>query len=395
MGFRRLLYMSEHPPSTVGGQPLIIRQLLLGHGMDHLHVMCDARLYRASTLVAGSFLPCPHTPIRNAGGGLELRPRRVFTVLADTANLLRIGTIVRTAERLVTEHGVEAIFTVPWRCDFALAAYRLSLSTGLPLYVFETDDWTAMNPSSIPGLLVRRHHGELLRHAEKVWVTSPAMVERHQKRFGVDAEFLFHYIDAEAYVQAGAERARLSDPGTLRIVYTGAINAMFFDTMERICEQINTGIEVAGRRVRLDVYGSGMPTSFQGRYVHYRGLVSSEAIPAVLANADVTLIAVTFATDSNLVDLIRTSLFTKTVDYLAASRPVIVVSPPDSAEVRYFGDVATVVDSPDPARFVQALARIARDDEAVAEQCARGLEFVRDRHSLQRRDEVFLRHFAA
>ena len=392
---KRLLYMSEHPPSSVGGQPLIVNKLLRDYDMERLDVLCDKRFHRADPLVRGTFLPCRHTVVPNAEGATNLRPRRVFAPLGENVNLLRVGPIMRAAQHIVSTHGIDAILTVPWRCEFALAAYRLSVATGLPLYVFETHDWGAMNARFMAGRLVRRNQTQLLRHATKLWVTSPAMAERYRECFGVEGEFLFHYLDAEPYARASAARERLSEPGILRLMYTGAINDMFFDTMLQICRQIHAGLDIDRRGVELDVYGSALPAAFRGPHVHYRGLVASDAIPAVLAAADVTLIAVTFDPGSDLVDLVRTSLYTKTVDYLAANRPVLIVSPSYAAEVRYFGDVATVVDEPDADRIVSALAALARDDEAVARQCERGLEFVRAHHSLARRDEVFLRHFAA
>jgi glycosyltransferase involved in cell wall biosynthesis len=393
MEFKRLLYMSELPPSTAGGQPLIVTKLLRDYDMDRLDILCDARQHRVEPLVSDTFLPCRHTTIRNAERHTALRPRRAFGLLGDNLNLLRIGTIVRAAKRIIAARKVEAMFTVPWRCDFALAAYRTSLDTGLPLYVFETDDWYAMNRRPFTGQVVKRYQGPLLRRATKLWVTSPSMADRYREQFGVDGEFLFHYVDVMPYVTASAERERLSDPGVLRLAYTGAINTMFWDTMLLICRQINDGLEVEGRRVELDVYGGGLPEVFRGPQVHYRGLVASDDIPAVLAAADVVLIAVTFDRDPDLVALVGTSLYTKTVDYLASGRPVLIVSPPYAAEVSYFGEVATVVDTPDTEQIADALGLLACDAGAVRAQCERGLDFVRANHSLERRERVFLRHF--
>jgi glycosyltransferase involved in cell wall biosynthesis len=395
MELKRLLYMSEHPPSCAGGQPLIVNKLLCDYDMQRLDVLCDARLHRAEPLVRNSFLRCRHTIVRNAEGHTSLRPRRFFGPIGDNLNLLRVGTIIRVAQRIIGARGIEAIFTVPWRCDFALAAYRVSLETGLPLYVFETDDWHAMNSRPFTGQIIRRNQARMLRHATKFWVTSPPMADRYRERFGVNGEFLFHYLDVESYVRASAARERLSDPGVLKLVYTGAINTMFWDTMLAICRQINDGLEVDGRRVVLDIYGGGLPVVFRGPNVHYRGLVASDDIPAVLAAADVSLIAVTFDPDPDLVALVRTSLYTKTVDYLAADRPVLIVSPRYAAEVSYFGAVATVLDEPDPEQIASALKALARNDDEVRQQCDRALAFVRTHHSLEQRERVFLGHFHA
>lgn len=392
---KRLLYMSEHPPSCAGGQPLIVSKLLRDYDMQRLCVLCDARFHNAEPVVRASFLRCPHTVMPNAEGQTSLRPRRAFGLLADNVNLLRIGPISRAAQRIVASRGIEAILTVPWRCDFALAAYRASVATGVPLYVFETDDWLAMNSRPFTGLVIRRNQASMLTHAAKLWVISPMMAERYHARFGVRGEFLSHYLDADPYVRASCMRKRLSDPATLRLVYTGSINGMFWDTMVFLCRLINDGLTVQGRRVQLDVYGGGMPDGLKGPHVRYRGLVASDDIPAVLAASDVAVIAVTFNSDPDLAALVRTSVYTKTIDYLASNRPVLIVSPPYAAEVRYFGDVATVVDKPNPAHVERALSHLARDDAAVARQCDRGLEFVRTHHSLARGDEVFLSQFAA
>lgn len=393
MAFKSLLYMSEIPPSSIGGQPLIVLKLLRDYDMTRLHVLCDSRFQRMGPAMQATFLACRHTAIHNVEGTSELRPRRAVTALANTVNALRIGTILRAGERIVRERGVEAILTVPWRCEFAIAAYRLSLATGIPLFVFETDDWAAMNPRGLPGRLVRRHQADLLRHAEKVWVISEELAGRYRERFGIDGEVLFHYLDPEPYESASARRERLSDDGVLRLVYTGAINTMFLDTMQALCDQINRGIELEGRRVQLDVYGSGMPAGFAGPHVRHHGMVVSEAIPEVLAAADACVIGVTFDRRPELVELVSTSIYTKTIDYLAARRPVVIVAPPYAAEVRYFRDVATIVDTADGDRIERALAGLARPDPAIDAQCERGVELVRTRHSLERRDEIFLWKF--
>jgi hypothetical protein len=390
---KRVLYMSEHPPSGAGGAPLIVHKLMRNYDMRRLDVLCDARQYRVEPSVRRSFLPCRHTTIRNAEGRTELRPRRVFNALGDNVNVLRVEPIVSAGKRIVTERDIELLFTVPWRCEFALAAYRLSQATGLPLYVFETDDWEAMNPHSIPGMLVRRHHADVLRHASKLWLISPAMVERYREKFGVEGRFLHHYVDADLYARAAREHERLSDVSTVRIVYTGAINRMFFDTMRELCALINQGIQTDGRSVALDIYGGGCPQEFLGQHVHYRGFVASHEIPAILAGGDVALIGVTFSTEPSIVELVRTSIYTKTIDYLAADRPVLIVAPRYAAEVDYFRDVATIVDTLDRQRITDAIAALAREDHAMREQRRRGLEFVRTHHSARTMADVFLRHF--
>jgi glycosyltransferase involved in cell wall biosynthesis len=380
-GFQRLLYMSELPPSTMAGAPVIARRLLSEYDLDRLEVLCCERQYAVpDPVVRGSYLDCQHTAVKNAQRW-ELRPRRYFGPFWETLNLARVPRIRSLARRIVRERGIEAILTVPWRADFALAAYLVSRETGLPLYVFEMDDWESMNSRWLPRRVTRRYHGPLLRHAEKVWLISPPMIDRYRERFGIEGHFLHHHVDVEPYLEASSAREPFADPSSLRIVYTGSVNRMFGDTMHAVCGAINAGLEVDGRRVELLLYGASCPPELLGPHVTFEGLVPAERMPGVLAEADILLVAVTFSQEQDLLDLVKTSIFTKTVEYLAANRPVLIVSPRYAAQVDYFGSVATVVDSPEPASLARALAQLAGDVEGRRRRSSRGLELVLTRHS--------------
>ena len=83
-------------------------------------------------------------------------PARIFRPLFDAVNLTRIPAIKRKATSIIAREQIEALFTVPWRTEFAAAAYFVARETGIPLYVFETDDWHAANPGLIVSSLTRR-----------------------------------------------------------------------------------------------------------------------------------------------------------------------------------------------------------------------------------------------
>ena len=73
--------------------------------------------------------------------------------------------------------------------------------------------------------------------------------------------------------------------------------------------------------------------------MRWRGYVPTDQAPGILAGADVLLIAISFSKDPALRDLVQSSMYTKTVDYLASGKPLVVVSPPDTAELDYFEPV--------------------------------------------------------
>lgn len=389
MRLKRLLYMSENPPGQAGGAAIIARQHLRRYDPEALHVLCDRDLHRSGRQAGDALLPCPHTTVFNFEF-VKLRPRRVFRPLFDVVNLARIPLIERKARAIIAKDGIEAIFTVPWRTDFALAAYRVARDTGIPLYVFENDDWHAANPGPVVSALTRRWHRPLVQDAAHLWVISPEMQRRYRERFGVEGEFLFHFVDPELY-----ERAVPRDPpvpGELRLVYTGAINRMFLGTLERIAEWLNAGLVVDGRRVVLDIWSQACPTHLCGASVRWRGFVPSDEVPGLLAGADAVLMAITFSDAPELQDLVRSSLYTKTIDYLASRKPLVVVSPSDTAELDYVGSVTWPVTSLDQPSFENALRSAVTSDEAQRRADA-GLALVYATHTAETMGERFLAPF--
>jgi hypothetical protein len=100
-----------------------------------------------------------------------------------------------------------------------------------------------------------------------------------------------------------------------------------------------------------------------------------------------------FTRDPGIKALVETSLLTKTVDYLASGRPVLIVSPSYSAEVDCFKDVSLVVDELDENKLVAAIRRLADDALYTAELREKGLAMVESQHSMQALYDNFLWHF--
>ena len=385
--------MCEYPPSTRAGAPVIAKQLLSQYNLESLHVLCSQDQYDATDVIMRSYLDCEHTALPTYVGSTPLRPRRVFVPIEMTINCLRVPGILGAARQIVDREGTEAIFTIPWRTEFALAAYLLHEETGLPLYVFETDDWRAMNPYLLQGYLVRTYRQRLLEEAEQLWVTSPNMQRRYAERFGADSEFLFHFVDVDAYQAATAAVGDRSGEPVLRVAYTGSINQMFYDTMHLFCDMLNRGLTVNGRRVEMDVYGGSCPAELQGPNVHYRGLVDLSEIPSVLANSDLSFVGVSFSQSPEIRELVQTSLYTKTIDYLASGRPVLVVSPDYTGEANYFWEVVQLVTELSEPAITDALATISIGSHIVDARVQAGLDLVRSRHSLDSIHPLFLDYF--
>ena len=375
----------------MAGAPIIARQLLRNYDQQRLDVLCDDSWYGGATdAVRASFLPCRHTSIPTFR--TMRRPRRVFTPVETALDCLRLPYILRVARRIIHERKVEALFTTSWGAELPHAAYFLSKEFGLPFYYFEMDrlDTTFANPLS--KWLILRHRREFLRHAEKLWLISPAMIREFRRLFGVEGVFLHNFLDVERY-QTIVAAAAPPPSDRIRIIYTGSLNAMFLETARWFCDLLNRGVEIDGRPVELDIYSSFVPPGLVGPRVADKGFVSSEQIPEKLAGAHVAAILISFDAEPGVRQQIETSVYTKTVDYLAASRPLLIVGPSYAAEIEHFGSVACVVGDRDETALLAALRRLVTDTAYAETLRHEGLARARAEHSLQALDERFLSEF--
>lgn len=389
--YRQLLMINEYPPSTVAGAPVIARQLLRYYPQERLDIICCASwTKRADPKVRETFLPCRHTSIPSFR--YNLRPRRIFSPIESTLDVMRLPKIMEVGRRIVRERKVEAIFSTSFGPEMPHAAYFLSRELGLPFYYFETDRLDAYFFNRRAKKLITENRRAFLESATKLWLTSPKMARDFKADYGVDGEYLFHFVDVDAY-QRHAHAAPELPKDRIRLVYTGSINAMFYDTMKWWCDRLNRGLEIDGRPVDLTVYSAHCPTELLGKAVRHAGLVKLEQIPEKLAQAHAAVILVSFTQEPGIRAQVETSLYTKTIDYLAAGRPVLIVSPPYSAEVDCFRDVASIVGEVDETAVVGAIRRLVDDAGYVAELREKGLEMVREHHSLEALDRHFLSHF--
>ncbi len=396
--YKKLLYMCAVPPSGLAGTSIIAKQILAGYEQERLHVLCCRRLHRGGE-EGGTpqYLPCKHTTVPDYG--VRVRPQRYTSLLAEDLNCFRVPQILRAAKRIIAAEGIEAIFTIPWSADFSLAAYFLHRQTGIPLYVFEMDDWEAGPALILNGPLKRRYHGPMLRAAAQTWFISPPMVDAFRARFGVEGRFLCQVVDVDTYQKAARGAPPPGAGEEIKLVYTGSVNNAFRGSLRFLCRLLNEGMTIDGRRVRMDMYTQAAQGELAGPGVAMRGYVPMDQIPGILAGADALVMGVSFEPDVE--QMVRTSIFTKTIDYLASGRPTLMIAPEYAAVARYcrdgaeVKDTATVVGRLERAAVEEAIGGILRDREGTARRSERGVELVRRNHSPASIEPNFLRYFRA
>jgi len=384
--YKQLLIINDYPPSALAGAPIIARQLFSEYDPTRLDVLHCASWSGAPD----SFLPCPHTAIRSYTTGF--RPRRFFIPIEATLNCLRLEKIMAVGRRIIRERGVEALFSTSYGAEMPHAAYFLARELGLPFYYFEMDRLDAVCLAPITRRLITENRTAFLKSATKLWLISPAMIRAYQRLYGVNGELLHHFVDVEKYEHirlAAGERPK----DKLRLVYTGSFNAIVQESMAWLCRNLNAGMLVAGRPAELSIYASFCPPGLEGTHVSYRGFIKHVDVPQKLVEHDVLVVASAFTPPPGLREQVETSMATKTVDYLASGRPVLIIGPRFSGLVDYFGPYSSVVDALDDTLLRRSLERLASDQPYVDDLRERGLELVRSQHSLLALREKFLSNF--
>ena len=387
--YKQLLFINDYPPSNVAGAPIIARQLFQSYDQKRMDVLFCGSWARSSP---ESFLPCRHTVVRSYT--TKLRPRRFFGPIEATLNCMRLEKIMGVARRIINERGVEVLFTTSYGAEMPHAAYFLSKELGLPFCHFEMDRLDAYFLCRRAEKLIVRHRRDFLASASKLWLISPAMVREYERSYGVRGEPLHHFLDPDEYQRAARDAGERSTD-KLRLVYTGSIGVMLQGTMAWLCQILNRGIEIAGRRVELTIYSTWCPPGLAGPHVTYAGFIRSHEIPNKLAAADVTLNVSAFDAPPGFRAQVRTSVGTKTADYLASGRPMLLIAPHEAALYDYCRDVSCVVDRLDERALRQALERLATESHYVADLTRAGLDLVRERHSPAALDRLFLSYFRA
>ena len=175
--------------------------------------------------------------------------------------------------------------------------------------------------------------------------------------------------------------------------YVGGLTAV------RGVVEMVTAIELvdARYRPRLILCGNYYPESLADRVralpgyrrVDDRGVVPSEEVPAVLAEADVGLVCL--HRTPNHVDSEPTKMF----EYMAAGLPVIASSFPGWRDIVETNGCGICVDPTDPEAIAAALTDLAEHPERRAEMGANGRRAVLDRYNWEAEGRRLVEAYAA
>ena len=253
-------------------------------------------------------------------------------------------------------------------------ANRVARVAGVPLVSYFMDDWAGTSRAAGAAQLLRRSAAWLMI-SERL---RDDLVERHDLQ--APPTMVVHN-PARTSSEPRRDRAATGSRGPCRILYAGSIWPMHADAVALAADAVQL-LRARGGGFELVVHTSPEfvarhPVIFERDGVIDGGLREPPELQRLLLEADLALVACSFAADQRLMS--RSSVQTKLTDYMSAGVPILGVGPEEAASIEFVRrwGVGRCCTSPDVERIAGAIAELA-EAEDLREISARARAVVRE-----------------
>lgn len=266
-------------------------------------------------------------------------------------------------EGILREHPARAIIACTGDFYDIPAASLAARRTGAEFIPYILDDyahqWTGwLRPMS------RLWERIAVGRASRALVTNAEAAAEYHRRYGIHPEIVHNLCPIpdlstlEPY-PLGAE------PGTVNIVYTGAIYHAHFDAFRDLVEALDL---LTHHQIRLHLF-TAQPTDWlAAEGIAGPKVIRHEHVPVmdiqrVMRQADILFMPLAFR--STIDQVLRTASPNKLGEYLASERPILIHAPSDTFLARYFREhnCGIVVEKQGPQAVADAIEWFIRHPE--------------------------------
>ncbi|MGA8430733.1 MAG: glycosyltransferase [Candidatus Sulfotelmatobacter sp.] len=384
----RLLFVGEFPPSNHHGGAILLKRLLAQHPSNCLTVITSKQGMTASQPTG--LLDCPHIALSSFSSlSPWTRP------LARAANLFALALVALRTMIEIRRKRVQSLITVV-QGRYYLAAALAAWITATPHVTIVHDnfvDATAI-PLSATRRIMRRLTRKILLNASHVYAVSPEMQRLVFRECGVESEIQLPSTEAPARLpRSDAASPRQSGPV---ILFAGTIGYTVRDCLDLLVNLIASGklenYGVPGVRLHLCANVTDAEKRSYGwdnANVVCRGWVPQSGLANALSDADILFLPYSFSEPAR--DAVETAFPSKTADYLAAGKPILIFGPEYSSLVRYASEqgFAEIVNQSSPEALAAGIAKIALSPVYQAKLANRALEVFSANHDIERQRRKF------
>ena len=387
--FPRLLYVGEFPPSNHHGGAILLKRLLDKHPADRLTVITSNLGMKLSQ--ATDLLECCHIAFPLFGGSRYLW----LGLLMGAANWLLLALVALRAILEIRRQRVEALITIV-QGRYYLAAALASWVTGTPHITLVHDNFVSGNAGStvLVKTVLRRLMATTLRRAAHIYVVSPEMQRLVSSECGMESEVQMPSTAAPA--RRTEVQARVPGSGSPVILFAGAISYAVMDCLELFANMIANGQLKEYGMPQAELHLCAAMTDPETRRrgwdhpgIVVRGWVPQPELPGELSRADILFLPYSFLEGSR--GAVETAFPSKTADYLAAGKPILVFGPKYSSLVRYASEqgFAEIVDEFSPDALARGIQRIVFSPSYRETLAARALEVFSANHDIKCQQRKF------
>jgi len=298
---------------------------------------------------------------------------------------------------LIKQRRVDVMMTIV-HGNFFIAAAIAGWITRTPYIAVAHDDTVTpiQRRSRLLNYVLRRSVGRALRGASHIYAISPEMQQLLESEYGVDSELQ----------RPGTERDRLSGSVLTKlsahshsalIVFAGAITDSVQDSLKLMAEILISGkLQSYGvQSAELHLYTQLDPERIRDwgwdhPSISVHGWVSQQELQGVLRAADILFLPFSFS--ERVRYAVESAFPSKTADYLAAGKPILVFGPLYSSVVHYgaqegFAEIVTEFSADALARGIHNIVAFPEHRDALA---CRALEVFSQNHDIDRQRNQFL-----
>jgi glycosyltransferase involved in cell wall biosynthesis len=241
---------------------------------------------------------------------------------------------------------------------FMIAAYIMSKVSGKSLLYYIFDDLEEFSSGRLYKYLTKYFEPRMFKHASKIIVMDEYLAEHYEKKYGLRCKVLHHSVNLKNREKTSEVDA--AGGNIYRILFSGYISRYNLDAILNL----KNAIKSINHNIQFVMYTPRNEKTLMEMGILGKGIICSHipyaAIGRELKKADLLFLPLSFENSKSII--VKSAFPSKTMDYLAAGRPVLIHAPCDCFIVDYarqnkFAEVITDNSSDSLARAIESLIK--------------------------------------
>ncbi len=312
-------------------------------------------------------------PVRNRLGWMLNPMIKLLNFLWMEGQPIRLNKEIKKFEP-------DILLSVPLFPETMIITRRVIHKYRLPAYLYLMDDWITENNDNWIFNSLKKTSKEVLRGTDWLMI-SPSLRDRFIDYFSIPSPrcmIVHNPVEVKEFAPPVQKTS-------YTLAYAGSIWAMHKDALQSVSRAVKEltkrGMDVSLKLYCTENFYLEERNFWEENATIWGGLVPYTQLNEVLQEAD--LLVVTTAFDLSVAHLVRTSVLTKTTDYMNTGRAMLSVGPSYSATNRFVREygVGYVLDSNELNKMTEKIGAILLDEKGRQEQAYHAWKVLKEQFS--------------